>query len=153
MCFYSILSVHVYSICSCHCGANPTRTGQCSYFVSSTDPCSHTLTCTKQNREEAQRAKDDLNGIMLHDNDLRIGWGKAIPIPAAPMFVLNPPGGVAPVRGAAIGPPGALTSSQGLWGAPASHQPNVPAGQQFATFHSAAFAALLVLLLCLSNRC
>lgn len=61
---------------------------------------------TMQNREEAQRAKDDLNGIMLHDNDLRIGWGKSIPIPAAPMFVLNPPGGVAAPRGAAIAPPG-----------------------------------------------
>lgn len=61
-----------------------------------------------QNREEAQRAKDDLNGIMLHDNDLRIGWGKAIPIPSAPMFVLNPAGGVAPARGAAIAPPGSI---------------------------------------------
>lgn len=66
-----------------------------------------------QNREEAQRAKDDLNGIMLHDNDLRIGWGKAIPIPSAPMFVLNPAGGVAPARGAAIAPPGSIGGAGG----------------------------------------
>lgn len=71
-----------------------------------------------QNREEAQRAKDDLNGIMLHDNDLRIGWGKAIPIPSAPMFVLNPPGGIAPARGAAIAPPGSIG---GAWGQPGPH--------------------------------
>ncbi|DBA82509.1 TPA: hypothetical protein ACH3X2_000737 [Trebouxia sp. C0005] len=78
------------------------------------------------NREEAQRAKDDLNGIMLHDNELRIGWGKAIPIPSAPMFVLNPPGGVAPARGATIAPPGALAAALGPWGVPGSHDPNVP---------------------------
>ena len=86
------------------------------------------LLLAMQNREEAQRAKDDLNGIMLHDNDLRIGWGKAIAIPAAPMFVLNPPGGVAAVRGATIAPPGALASALGPWGLPGSQDPNVPAG-------------------------
>ncbi len=86
-----------------------------------------------QNREEAQRAKDDLNGIMLHDNELRIGWGKAIPIPSAPMFVLNPPGGVAPARGATIAPPGALAAALGPWGAPGAHDPNVPTGQPAAS--------------------
>lgn len=75
-----------------------------------------------QTREEAQRAKDDLNGIMLHDNDLRIGWGKSIPIPAAPMFVLNPPGGVAPTRGAAIAPPG-QSPALAPWGALQTQQP------------------------------
>ena len=82
-----------------------------------------------QNRDEAQRAKDDLNGIMLHDNDLRIGWGKAIPIPSAPMFVLNPSGGVAPARGAAIAPPGALGSATGgAWGHPGFHDPATQSG-------------------------
>ena len=82
-----------------------------------------------QNREEAQRAKDDLNGIMLHDNDLRIGWGKAIPIPSAPMFVLNPPGGIAAARGAAIAPPGAIGAAVGAaWGHPGSHDPTTPSG-------------------------
>ena len=80
-----------------------------------------------QNREEAQRAKDDLNGIMLHDNDLRIGWGKAIPIPSAPMFVLNPRGGIAPARGAAIAPPG---STGGAWGHPGPHDPAALSGVQ-----------------------
>ncbi len=78
-----------------------------------------------QNREEAQRAKDDLNGIMLH--------GKAIPIPSAPMFVLNPPGGVAPARGATIAPPGALAAALGPWGVPGTHDPNVPTGQPIAS--------------------
>ena len=82
-----------------------------------------------QNREEAQRAKDDLNGIMLHDNELRIGWGKAIAIPSAPMFVLNPPGGLAAVRGATIAPPGALASVMGPRGGIGPHDPIVPTGQ------------------------
>lgn len=91
-------------------------------------PCTNMLigdSCVLQTREEAQRAKDDLNGIMLHDNDLRIGWGKSIPIPAAPMFVLNPPGGVAPSRGAAIAPPG-QTPGLAPWGS--SVQPQQPTG-------------------------
>ena len=81
-----------------------------------------------QNREEAQRAKDDLNGIMLHDNDLRIGWGKAIPIPSAPMFVLNPPGGIAPARGAAIAPPGSIG---GAWGQPGPHDAAAVSGVRY----------------------
>lgn len=82
-----------------------------------------------QNREEAQRAKDDLNGIMLHDNDLRIGWGKAIPIPSAPMFVLNVPGGAVPARGAAIGPPGSMGAAMGgPWGHPGLHDPSALSG-------------------------
>ncbi|KAL3151330.1 hypothetical protein ABBQ38_013163 [Trebouxia sp. C0009 RCD-2024] len=81
------------------------------------------------NREEAQRAKDDLNGIMLHDNDLRIGWGKSIPIPAAPMFVLNVPGGAVPARGAAIGPPGSMgTTIGGPWGHSGPHDPSALSG-------------------------
>lgn len=59
---------------------------------------------------------------MLHDNDLRIGWGKAIPIPAAPMFVLNPPGGAALARGAAIAPPGTAAASA-PWGVTGAQQP------------------------------
>lgn len=27
-----------------------------------------------------------LNGIMLHNNELHIGWGKAIPLPAIPIY-------------------------------------------------------------------
>ncbi len=86
-----------------------------------------------QNRQEAQRAKDDLNGIMLHNNELRIGWGKAIPIPSAPVFVLNPPGGVTPARGATIAPPGALASGLGPWGLPGSQDPTVAAGDRLLT--------------------
>ena len=76
-----------------------------------------------QNREEAQRAKDDLNGIMLHDNELRIGWGKAITVPSAPMFVLNPSGTITSNRGATIAPPGALSAPMGSWGGLSGSQP------------------------------
>lgn len=50
------------------------------------------------------RAKEDLNGILLHDNELKIGWGKAITIPPVPMYsgAAVPP----PKQGAAIAPPG-----------------------------------------------
>ena len=40
-----------------------------------------------QTRAHAQAAKDELNGAMLHDNELKIGWGKTVPIPLAPLYV------------------------------------------------------------------
>jgi hypothetical protein len=30
-----------------------------------------------------------MNGIMLHDIELKVGWGKAVPIPLVPIY---PPG-------------------------------------------------------------
>ncbi len=48
-----------------------------------------------QSRAAASRAKDELNGIILHDNELKLGWGKAIVIPSAPLYT-------------AIGPPAAV---------------------------------------------
>jgi len=40
-----------------------------------------------QTRAHAQAAKDELNGAILHDNELKIGWGKTVPIPLAPLYV------------------------------------------------------------------
>lgn len=65
-----------------------------------------------QTRESAQNAKDELNGIMLRDNELKIGWGKAVTIPPAALA-----GGAAPAlplglaalaaaKGASVPPPG-----------------------------------------------
>lgn len=35
-----------------------------------------------QSRGHAQRAKDELDGVVLHDQDLKLGWGKAVTLPA-----------------------------------------------------------------------
>eukprot|EP00891_Asterochloris_glomerata_P009463 jgi/Astpho2/9463/Aster-x1581 len=68
------------------------------------------------NRADAARAKDELNDVMLHDNELHIGWGKSIPIPAQPMFVLAGHGGsqLTQPKGAAIAPPGFMASNWDL---------------------------------------
>ena len=39
-----------------------------------------------QDRAGADRAKAELNGVLLHDLELKIGWGKAIAIPPAPLY-------------------------------------------------------------------
>lgn len=57
-----------------------------------------------QRREDAERAKDALDGVTLHDLPLTIGWGKAMALPAVPVY--PPPGGLAfPVENAAAVPP------------------------------------------------
>ena len=72
-----------------------------------------------QAREPADRAKAELNGVILHDLELKIGWGKAVQIPPAPMYtaasVFATPGG-----GPAGGPkgPGAAVPPPGVDAAP-----------------------------------
>lgn len=39
-----------------------------------------------QRREDAENAMNKLNGIFLHDVELKIGWGKAVPLPAIPIY-------------------------------------------------------------------
>lgn len=39
-----------------------------------------------QKREDAQRCQEKLNGEMLHEYELRIGWGKSVPIPPVPVY-------------------------------------------------------------------
>ena len=64
-----------------------------------------------QTREDAVRAKDDLNNVILHDNELKIGWGKGVAIPSAPLYLgTGDSSAVLPARpsvGASVPPPGA----------------------------------------------
>ena len=53
--------------------------------------------CWLQKREDAQRAKDELNNIILHDNELKIGWGKTVVLPAVPLY--TPAGTAQPMQG------------------------------------------------------
>jgi len=41
-------------------------------------------------REDAEQARDALDGVMLRDLQLSLGWGKAVPLPAVPVW---PPSG------------------------------------------------------------
>lgn len=66
-----------------------------------------------QTRESAQNAKDELNGIMLRDNELRIGWGKAVTIPPTALAATPIPIGLAALaaaKGASVPPPGMAAS-------------------------------------------
>lgn len=70
----------------------------------------HNAACM-QTREDAQRAKEDLNNVMLHDNELKIGWGKGVAIPSAPLYTSTEPsagtgGASRSVVGASVPPPG-----------------------------------------------
>jgi hypothetical protein len=57
-----------------------------------------------QTRNAAVQAKEELNGILLHDLELKIGWGKAIVIPPIPVYTAA---GVPVIKqGASIAPPG-----------------------------------------------
>ncbi len=65
--------------------------------------------CALQTRAGADRAKAELNGILLHDLELKIGWGKSIVIPPAPLYTAESVGiSSAPLKpsGAAVPPPG-----------------------------------------------
>jgi hypothetical protein len=84
-----------------------------------------------QSRDAADAAKAELNGVMLHDLELKIGWGKAVAIPAAPMYTaasvfatpaagggaLGSGGGGIKSGGAAVPPPGVDAAPP--WSAPA----------------------------------
>ncbi len=43
---------------------------------------------------------DAMNGIILHDYELKVGWGKAVPIPLVPIY---PPEAVAAAKAAMHG--------------------------------------------------
>ena len=62
-----------------------------------------------QTRAGADKAKAELNGILLHDLELKIGWGKSIVIPPAPLYTAESVGiSSAPLKPtrAAVPPPG-----------------------------------------------
>lgn len=59
-------------------------------------------------REDAERAKDALDGITLHDLTLMVGWSKAVPLPAVPVWPL--PGNAE--AGATVAAPAAPESTR-----------------------------------------
>ncbi len=70
-----------------------------------------------QTRAGADRAKADLNGAILHDLELKLGWGKSVQLPPVPLYSAStagapagaggPPGGpLGKPTGAAVPPPG-----------------------------------------------
>ena len=65
-----------------------------------------------QTRKDADKAMIGLNGILLHDFELKIGWGKAVPLPPTPLYTLA--GGSAPaaVAGGSGGVPSTGFSSR-----------------------------------------
>ena len=54
-----------------------------------------------QTRQGAEKAKAELNGVLLHDLDLKIGWGKAVVLPPIPVYTQSGVGGLAPMLAAA----------------------------------------------------
>lgn len=56
-----------------------------------------------QARDGAQAARDNLDGRELGGHELHVGWGKAVPIPAFPIY--PPPEGLAAGRMGAVAPP------------------------------------------------
>lgn len=119
------------------------------------DSLSHTVSydCAKaesvfllQTRAGAEKAKDELNGIMLHDLDLKIGWGKAVVLPPIPVYTQSGKGGLAPMLAAAKAKAAsAYASAPGLpapapWQAPPpAIDPNAHAGlgEAFSCAHAA----------------
>lgn len=65
-----------------------------------------------QTREGADRAKAELNGVLLHELELKIGWGKSVTIPPVALYTaasVAAGGKAVPVpkaAGAAVPPPG-----------------------------------------------
>ena len=41
-------------------------------------------------RHDAERALESLNGLILHDYEMKIGWGRSVPLPLLPIY---PPAG------------------------------------------------------------
>lgn len=54
-----------------------------------------------QTRQAAERAKDELNGVLLKDVDLKIGWGKAVVLPPMPLYTASGAGGLSHMIAAA----------------------------------------------------
>lgn len=57
-----------------------------------------------QRRDDAAKAMDAMDGVILHDFELRIGWGKMIGLPAVPQW---------PGPGAGVSLPSAIPAHQG----------------------------------------
>ncbi len=57
--------------------------GTCSCTLARTPPPAH---ARPQKREDAARAMEAMDGMILHDFELRIGWGKAMTLPLTPVW-------------------------------------------------------------------
>uniref|UniRef100_A0A1D1ZV34 U2 snRNP-associated SURP motif-containing protein n=1 Tax=Auxenochlorella protothecoides TaxID=3075 RepID=A0A1D1ZV34_AUXPR len=64
-------------------------------------------------RDDADRAREALDGAFLHEMPLNIGWGKAMPLPTAPIW--PPPGGLAVEEGAPLYPAPPAPGPDGRW--------------------------------------
>jgi hypothetical protein len=51
---------------------------------------------------------DAMNGVILHDYELKVGWGKSVPIPLVPIY---PPEAVAAAKAAMHGVPVAAVAA------------------------------------------
>lgn len=49
-----------------------------------------------QRRDDAAKAMEAMDGVILHDFELRIGWGKAMALPPVPVWPGPNAGGAAP---------------------------------------------------------
>jgi U2-associated protein SR140 len=79
-------------------------------------------------REDAEKARDALDGVMLRDLQLSLGWGKSVPLPAVPVW--PPPGSnaTAPEEGAV--PAGAAGVYNGSTSAHLAHHHAMPAAPE-----------------------
>lgn len=39
-----------------------------------------------QQRADAEAARKALDGLVLHGMEMRVGWGKAVPLPPVPLY-------------------------------------------------------------------
>lgn len=39
-----------------------------------------------QQRPDAEAARKALDGLVLHGMEMRVGWGKAVPLPPVPLY-------------------------------------------------------------------
>lgn len=67
-----------------------------------------------QTRTGADKAKAELNGVLLHDLELKLGWGKAVQLPPVPLYSAAAAG----AGGPAVGPPGGVPKAAGLAAVP-----------------------------------
>lgn len=84
-----------------------------------------------QNRAGADKAKAELNGILLHELELKIGWGKSIVIPPAPLYMAASVGvasAAAKPSRAAVPPPGVEAAPP--WTDPHKDDQPGPVGKQ-----------------------
>jgi len=79
------------------------------------------LCARAQTRPAADRAMAELNGALLHELELKIGWGKAVQLPLAPLYSASNMAAGGARAGVAIAPPGAEAAPP--WADPHAAEP------------------------------